>query len=106
MWHNTKRRRGVVLVLLAICLTAMLGIVALAVDAGLIMDQRRRAQSAADAAALAAAVDLYKNYATNKGLDPGRTAKSSALSTAALNGYNNGGTTNSVTVNIPPGSGK
>jgi hypothetical protein len=91
MWSKAKRRRGAVLVLLAICLTAMLGIVALAVDAGLIMDQRRRIQSAADAAALAAAADLYLNKANN--------ATADATFIAQSNGYSN------VQVNIPPASG-
>lgn len=102
---TSERRRGIVVVLVALCLTVLLGITAIALDGGLLLDQRRRLQAADDAAALAAAVDLYKNYALNNGLDKGGTAKSSALSIAAINGYNNNGTTNSVTVNIPPGSG-
>jgi hypothetical protein len=105
MLHRPERRRGIILVLVAISLTAMLGIVAIALDGGLLLDQRRRLQSAADAAALAAAIDLLKNYPINNGLDRGGTAKASALSVASLNSYDNDGTTNSVTVNIPPSSG-
>jgi hypothetical protein len=102
MWHNSKRRRGAVIVLVAICLTAMVAIVALAVDGGLLMDQRRRVQSAADAAALAAAIDLFNKWAANNGQDTNGTAKAGALSIAKANSYNNDGTTSTVTVNIPP----
>src|SRR5690242_14053911 len=105
MLYRPERKRGVIIVLVAICLTALLSIVAIALDGGLLLDQRRRLQSAADAAALAAAVDLYKNYPTNNGLDKGGSAKASALSVASLNHYENDGTTNRVTVNIPPSSG-
>jgi hypothetical protein len=94
-----------VAVLVVVALTAMLGIVAIALDGGLLLDQKRRAQAGADAAALAAAEDLYKNYQTGQGLDGAGTAKASALSTAAANGYNNDGATSTVTVNIPPTSG-
>jgi Flp pilus assembly protein TadG len=105
MLYSSHRRSGLVLVLVALSLTVLLGIVAIALDGGLLLDQRRCLQSAADAAALAAAIDLYKNYQTNNGLDPGGTAKASALSIANINGYTNNGTTNTVSVSIPPGSG-
>jgi hypothetical protein len=81
-----------------------MGVAAIALDGGLMLDQRRRLQVAADAAALAAATDLYANYLSNNGIDGG-TAKASALTTAAAQGYNNDGTSNIVTVNIPPTSG-
>jgi hypothetical protein len=95
----------VVLVLVALCLTAMLGIVAIAVDGGLLLDQRRRVQAAADAAALAAAIDLYTNFLANGGRDPNGTAKASGLSIAAANGFNNDGSSSVVAMHIPPGSG-
>jgi Flp pilus assembly protein TadG len=69
MVHASKRRSGAVIVLVALCLIAMLGIVAISLDGGFLLDQRRRLQSAADAAALAAAIDLYINYPTNNGLE-------------------------------------
>jgi Flp pilus assembly protein TadG len=100
-----KRRTGAVAVLVAVCLVAIMGVIAIAIDGGMLLDDRRQAQATADAAALAAAADLFKNYATNAGVDVGGTAKASALAYAALNGYNNDGTTNTVTVNIPPTSG-
>jgi hypothetical protein len=82
----------------------MIGIVAIALDGSLILDQRRRAQAAADAAALAAAIDLYTNYATNKGLDPNGTANASALAITHANEQNNGWQQGDVDprVYIPP----
>jgi hypothetical protein len=105
MLRKSNNRRGTVAVLVTISLVAILGVLALALDGGLMMDNYRGVQSAADAAALAAADDLYNDYATNNGADTSGDAKTSALSTAAANGYNNDGVTNIVTVNIPPTSG-
>lgn len=102
---SRSSRRGQVVVLVAVCLPALLGIVAIATDGGLLLDNRRRAQAAADAAALAAAADLYANFATNAGLDPSGTAKAAALANAATNGYANDGTRSVVTINVPPLSG-
>jgi hypothetical protein len=94
-----------VVILVAVCLVVLCGIAAIALDGGLLLDQRRRAQAAADAAALAAADDLYFHYQIGNGLDPSGTAAASALSTAAAMGYTNDGVTSVVTVNVPPLSG-
>jgi hypothetical protein len=100
---KSEQRQGTVAVLIAVSLVVV--IVAIALDCGLLLDNHRRVLSAPDAAALAAADDLFTNYATNNGLDPSGKAKASTLSNAAANGYNNDGVTNTVTVNIPPKSG-
>lgn len=55
---SPREDRGAVAVLVAIMMTALLGLVAIVVDLGLAQDGRRRAQSAADSAALAAATRL------------------------------------------------
>jgi hypothetical protein len=70
-------------------------------------DSKRRVQSAADAAALAAATKLFENFLFISPInpDPGGYAATAALASAATNGYSNDGTTNTVTVNIPPKSG-
>jgi Flp pilus assembly protein TadG len=94
-----------VAVIVAVSLTALMAVAAITLDGGLLLDDRWRAQAAADTAALAAAVDLYQNYSVNQGLDPWHTAQKSALSTAAANGYSNDGATSTVTLNIPPLSG-
>jgi len=105
-----NRRRGVVAVLIALVLTGLLGVTAIAVDGGLLQDNRRRVQAAADAAAMAAAAQMFAEYraiiASNYTIfDPGNQAQTVALNSAATNGYNNDGVTSSVTVNIPPKSG-
>ena len=105
MRFDRQTRRGQVVVLVAVCLAGILGVTALSIDGGALLEQRRRAQAAADAAAMAAATDLYNNYRTANGQDPNGTAKASALAAAAANGYTNDGATSVVTVNIPPVSG-
>jgi Flp pilus assembly protein TadG len=52
-------RRGMVVVLVAVLLPVIVGVMALALDGGLLYLQRRQAQSVADAAALAGAYQLY-----------------------------------------------
>jgi hypothetical protein len=79
--------------------------VSIAVDGGMLLSDRRQAQRAADSAALAAAVDLFTKWNKNNGVDTAGTAKQSALTTAAANGYTNDGVSSTVTVNIPPKSG-
>jgi hypothetical protein len=56
--HASHPQRGGVLVLVAISLTALLGITALAIDTGNFRAHRRQLQSAADAGALAGAAQL------------------------------------------------
>jgi hypothetical protein len=74
---NTQSRYGTVAVAVCVSLVAMLGVIALSIDGGLLLDNRRKTQAAADAAALAAASELYRTIFTNGGLDngplPGKT---------------------------------
>ena len=72
-----QARRGVVAPFVALCLIALLGVTALVVDGGLLLADRRKVQGAADAAALAAAIDLYNNWNLNSGKDPSGSAASS-----------------------------
>src|SRR5262249_36295909 len=74
-------------------------VLAVTVDLGFLLVERRHAQATADAAALAAASDIYANNGSTG------TASASALGVASANGYTNDGTTSNVTVNIPPLSG-
>lgn len=94
----TPRRTGNVASMVALSLVALMGVAGLAIDGGRLMAERRHAQNAGDAAAVAAAIELY-NGAT------AATARQTALTYAARNGYSNDGITNTVTVNIPPTSG-
>jgi hypothetical protein len=99
-------RRGAALAQAVLSLIVLLAIAAVALDGGLLVAQRRRIQGAADAAALAAAADLFKNWNTGHGLDSGGTAAKSAKTASSANGYaDDGGVTTSVTVHIPPTSG-
>jgi hypothetical protein len=88
---SCKKRRGAVAAWVALCLSLLLGATALAVDGGLLMVARRKAQGAADAAALAAAIEKVI------GSDPA----TAATGAASANGFNNDGKTNTVTVKLP-----
>jgi hypothetical protein len=63
-----------------------------------LLSERRHAQAVADAAALAAASDLYLGNSVN-------TAQQSALRSAAANGYTNDGVTSIITLNLTDASG-
>jgi len=71
--------RGTVAALTALLMPAVVGVMALTLDGGLLYLQRRQAQSTADAAALAGAYALYtgSNFST---------AQNAAISIAAQNG--------------------
>jgi Flp pilus assembly protein TadG len=95
-------RRGAIVVLVAACLTLLLACAAISLDGGGLLEQRRKAQATADAAAMAAAEDLFRNFPTNDGLDLSGTASSQALSIASANGFSNDGTSSVVTVRSSP----
>src|SRR5436305_15061608 len=103
---NRQPRAGVVVLFVAVCLVALLGVVAISLDGGQIVSEAEHAQAVADAAALAAASDLYYNSFVNSGLDPQGTARASALSTAAADGYANAGTGPVITPNAVDAQGK
>jgi len=58
MRATSMRRRGAILVWFALMAIVLLGMVGLVIDAGILMAEHRHAYNAADAGALAAAVDL------------------------------------------------
>lgn len=88
--------RGQALILIVFGIIALVGMTALAVDGGNVYSDRRNAQNAADTAALAAALAKINN----------QDIHAAGLARALSNGYNNGGTQNTVTVNNPPVSGQ
>ena len=102
------RRPGAVLVKCALLLPVLLAVLALALDGGMLFDNRRQAQAAADVVALSAAGEIFETYTdytlTNDGLDDG-TIASRAIATAERNGFPNDGVDGTVVVNIPPQSG-
>ena len=101
------QRRGTTSILVAVLLVVLIGITAIAIDGGMLQDNRRRVQATTDAAALAAGSKLFKNYPyiTTANPDPGGQAVAAALAVADDNGFGNDGTITTVTVNVPPTSG-
>jgi Flp pilus assembly protein TadG len=93
-----RNENGQTLVLTALCMTAMLGFMALALDVGLLFRARRNMQTAADSAAIAGAQDYMWNASTT-------TARTQAKNASIANGYTDGASGAVVTVNIPPTSG-
>jgi hypothetical protein len=91
---------GQALVLVALCMTFLLGFMALAIDMGLLFRTHRNAQIAADAAAVAAALD-YKYNTTGQPA----SAQAAGRAAAAANGVTNGVGGATVTINVPPSYG-
>ena len=96
-----RYHRGQVLALFCIGLVVLLGFMALAVDVGLLWNERREMQTAADAAAEAGAVALQE----------GKDVATAAKAAAGLNSFTNspddyrGSNPITVTVNNGPNSG-
>src|SRR5579859_4525666 len=86
--HGTRRRmgesrgeEGAVLIIVALTLAAVVAMVGLAMDAGVLYLTRQRAQAAADAAAQAGAMDIYNGTSADHG-------SSNATWYAQQNGFN------------------
>lgn len=101
-----RDEEGQTLVFSALCMTALLGFLAMAIDVGLLFRARRNLQIAADGAATAAALDYYYNKTSSGAVT---AADGVGASGAALNGVTAGnGTTVDVhcpVVNGPYASG-
>lgn len=78
---------------MALAMTCILGVVALATDVGVLLNDRRKVQVAADYAALAGAQEI--RYATSDG----KTVAAVAQAAAAQSGFTNGSNGVTVTVN-------
>jgi len=90
-------RRGAMLPLMAVSLAGVMGAMALAIDAGSLHQQRRVAQTAADAGALAGASEMYRGRAD--------LVTSSARAESARNRFTHGASGVTVTVNRGPATG-
>ncbi len=99
--HLNQSRRGTVAVIVAVCMTVLLSMVAISVDGGVLQDKKRHVQAAADATALAGASVIYEEFPKHNGKDTNGKAKQAAMDIATAHGYQN----KEVTVNIPPNSG-
>src|ERR1035437_6746607 len=93
-----KDENGQVLVFVALSMTILLGFTALAVDIGTLFRAKRNLQIAADAGAVAAALDYYYTASKSSAVAAGKAAVTS-------NGVTNGTGGAVVTVNSPPASG-
>lgn len=89
---------GQVLVITALSMTLLLAFLGFAIDVGLLFRAKRNAQIAADAAAVAAALDYQ--YNTNVA-----SAKAAGQAAATANGFTNGVSGVTVTINPPPLNG-
>lgn len=89
------RRRGVIVVTFAVILVVMLGLLGLVIDGGFLLSSHRQAQSAADAAALAYAMDKLSGQTD---------ATATATANTFVHDYN-GLPDATVTLNVPPSSG-
>ena len=78
-----RQEEGQTLVLTALCMTAMLGFLALAIDVGVLFHSKRSMQTAADAAAVSAAQDYMFNLSTT-------TAQAAGKGASSANGYTDG----------------
>lgn len=90
-----NKPNGQALIIIALALAGLAGIVGLVVDGGNAFLDRRKAQNAADTAALAAALARIR----------GQDMVSAAFASATQNGYNNDGVTNLVEFYSPPKDG-
>ena len=96
MSKAARYERGQVLVLVVFGIVALVGITALVIDGGNAFLDLRKAQNAADSAALASALARVR----------GGNFVQRAYEVAALNGYNNDGSRSNVQVYSPPIDGE
>ncbi|MBK7449887.1 MAG: hypothetical protein IPJ47_10830 [Anaerolineales bacterium] len=92
---KNRKERGQAMILIVFSIVGLIGASALAIDGVNAFIDRRRADTAASAAALTAALTRIE----------GGNWRAAALATAAANGYNNDGVTNTVELNTPPLNG-
>ena len=89
-----RGENGQTLVIAALCMTCLMGFVALSVDVGLMLRAKRVLQTAADSAAIAGAAELVSG-----------TWSAAALADAAQNGVTNGVNGATVTPHNGPSTG-
>ena len=95
-----RDERGATAITTALVLLVLVGFVGLGTEVGMWYAERRAMQNASDAAALGAGFDIYKNGKKSTGIVAAGRADS------ARNGFTNGESNVTVTVNYPPKQGK
>lgn len=88
---SRSTQRGVVILTLAVALMILFGFVALAIDVGYMQWTKRRAQTAADAAAMAAITERWRGSSDTM-------SDAAALTDASRNGFTNGSESTTVTI--------
>src|SRR5262245_55306907 len=94
-----EKRPGHIVVFMALMITVLVGVSAIAIDGGVIMDDVQKLQAAADASALAGAEELFRKWQTDNGLELSGSAKDAAVALASTNGYSNDGINSIITPN-------
>jgi Flp pilus assembly protein TadG len=104
MFTTARRhsRRGAIAVVVAVCLVVVLIFVAIATDGGRLLDRRCETKAVADAAALAAAENLFRTFPQYQGVDGDGSAANAAYAVAAANGFSNDSTPSLVEVRTAP----
>jgi Flp pilus assembly protein TadG len=97
--------RGQAIILAALMMMTLLFFVGLAVDAGQLFVAKRTQQEAADSAAFAGAIVLYKGGSQPPSAATGAAAVAQAIFVASLNGYVDGVNNTTVIVHWPPQAG-
>lgn len=93
--NSRPGERGQAIIIIVFAIVGVIGMAALAIDGGNAYVDSRRAETAASAAALTAALTRIE----------GGNWRAAALATAEANGYNNDGVNSIVELNTPPLSG-
>src|SRR5215203_2313098 len=90
-----SNRTGAILLLVAVTMVGLMSLLVLAIDGGNLQQEKRFAQTAADAAALAGAQEIYRNHTTLTEITDAARAE------AQRNGFQNGVGGDSVDVIYP-----
>jgi Flp pilus assembly protein TadG len=98
-----SRRHGATAIMTCACMTGILFLAAMAIDAGNLLAARRHAQNCCDAAALAGAIKLATLQA--QGSTPGNSDITGAVNTSASHNNFTDGSNCTVAVHWPPSSG-
>lgn len=96
---NWRNENGQLLVATALSISMLLGVLGLALDSGMLFRAKRCEQIAADAAAVAGALDYKYN-------DDGDSAVAAGRAAAEQNGFTDGAGGTTVSINIPPKYGE
>jgi len=94
-WFMRQAQSGQAIVVIALMMIALLGMLGLAIDGGGLYFMWRDVRNATDAAVIAASYAKCTNGDINV----------AGLNAAATNGFDNNGSTNTVTVHNPPIAG-